>query len=106
MLGEDWTNYGFHPAPRTLLCQFRRRGQGEAGWFVGYAKDFAPEFNIVDFEWRLTGIAKEELDQMGPEGRAQVMPQGMNWIGILASPVAPLGLLFYSAFSGVDGWNL
>jgi hypothetical protein len=65
MNGETWTQYALQPPSRDLLCQFRRHAdQGPAGWFVAYARDFRPEFNISGLEWRLTGIAREELDRM------------------------------------------
>jgi hypothetical protein len=47
MIGLDWTNYAYHPAPRSLLCQFRRQ-DGDYLWqFVGYAKDFLSVFNVA-----------------------------------------------------------
>ena len=82
MIGESWVRYELQPAPRNLLCQFRRKGQGSAGWFVGYAKDFSSYFNIADLEWQLTGIAREQLDRMPPEVRAQVMPPTGGWAGM------------------------
>lgn len=72
MNGDDWTDYTWQPAPQFLLCQFRRK-DGFA--HTGYAKDFCPEFNVAGLEWKLTGIAREQLDQMSPEARAQMMPQ-------------------------------
>ncbi len=96
MNGEDWTSYEFQPAPRTLLCQFRRK-DGFA--YTGYAEDFYPEFNVAGLEWKLTGIAKEQLDRMPPEVRAQVLPQGGfgAWAAMLIGPATPLGLLFCSS---------
>lgn len=75
MTGEDWTNYATTPAPRTLLCQFRRKDR----YFnhVGFAKDFLPEFNVAGLEWRLTGIAKEQLDRMPEEVRTRIF----GWLG-------------------------
>lgn len=95
MPGEDWASYELQPAPRDLLCQFRRQ-DGFA--FTGYAKDFFPEFNVAGLEWKLTGIAKEQLERMPPEVRVQVTPQGGpgTWAAMLMGPVAPLGLLFHS----------
>ena len=93
MNGLDWTDYMFQPAPRSLLCQFRRKEWAEI--HVGYAKDFRPEFNVAGLEWKLTGIAREQLDQMPATVRTQVMP-GASWIGVLTGPCNPLGLLFCS----------
>ncbi len=72
MPGEDWTSYELHSAPRGLLCQFRRQ-DGFA--FTGYAKDFFPEFNVAGLEWKLTGIAKEQLERMPEAVLRQMMPQ-------------------------------
>jgi len=99
MNGEDWTSYEFQPAPRDLLCQFR----GHAGFvksdgvFVGpvctgYAKDFSPYCNVHGIEWKLTGIAREQLDRMPEEVRRQVMPlagwrQMLN--GLVGNELAP-----------------
>lgn len=81
MTGEDWTNYITVPAPRTLLCQFRRKDR----YFnhVGFAKDFLPEFNVAGLEWKLTGIAKEQLDRMPEEVRRQVMSEVNGWANSL-----------------------
>src|ERR1700731_377956 len=71
MTGDDWTDYSTQPAPRTLLCQFRR---GDKFFnYVAYAKDFDPAFNIAGLEWKLTGIAREQLDWMSEAMRRQVM---------------------------------
>jgi hypothetical protein len=75
MNGEDWTDYNFQPAPSNLLCQFQRIDERGCLRFVGFAKDMLPEFNIARLQWKLTGIAREQLDRMPPEVRAQVMPQ-------------------------------
>ena len=83
MTGIEWTDYQFQPAPRTLLCQFRRTGQGQAGWFVTYAKDFLPEFNVANLEWRLTGIAREALEGMPEAVRQQAMPLGVPWSNVM-----------------------
>lgn len=79
----DWTDYTATPAPRTLLCQFRRR-DGFA--HTGYAKDFLPEFNVAGLEWRLTGIARTELEGMPEETRQQVMPQNIAWSSLMLAP--------------------
>jgi hypothetical protein len=72
MIGLAWTNYVYHPAPRSLLCQFRRQ-DGDYLWqFVGYAKDFLSVFNVAGLEWKLTGIARVELDRMPDEQRRQM----------------------------------
>jgi hypothetical protein len=75
MLGEDWTSYELQPAPRDLLCQFRWNRSGEAAIEVAYAKDFPPEVCTTHLEWKLTGIAREQLDRMPEEVRRQVMPE-------------------------------
>ena len=94
MNGLDWTSYAFQLPPPTLLCQFRREGQGQAGWFVGYAKDFSPEFNVANLEWRLTGIARVQLDQMPPEIRAQVMALTPPWMNrMMTSQEGALGAM-------------
>jgi hypothetical protein len=80
MNGINWTSYEFQRAPRTLLCQFRRK-DGFA--HTGYAKDFQPEFNIAGLEWRLTGIARTELEGMPEETRQQVMPQNIAWSSLM-----------------------
>jgi hypothetical protein len=87
MNGEDWTDYVFQSAPRTLLCQFRRKEWSKV--HVGYAKDFPPESNIAGLEWKLTGIAREQLDHMPPEVKRQMMPEYSTWtlLGrLMASP--------------------
>ena len=87
MNGETWTSYEFQRAPTDFLCQFRR----EDGFtHIGYAKDFLPEFNISGLEWKLTGIAREQLDGMPEEFKRQVMPPaGLGWFAnILLSPYA------------------
>ena len=61
MKGIDWTDYCLQPAPPNLLCQFRRRHRF---YYVGYSRDFYAEFNVSGLEWKLTGIAQEELDRM------------------------------------------
>lgn len=99
MNGEDWTEYTFQPAPRTLLCQFRREGQPV---YVGYAKDFPPEFNVAGLEWKLTGIAREQLDRMPEEVGRQVMPEA-SWLttSFVTSLMSACGLI-----SGADGVGL
>ena len=91
MQGLDWTDYASTPAPRDLLCQFRRseewlrdaqinqgrRNNREAfreglqGW-TGHARDFSAHYNVAGLQWKLTGIAREELDRMPEEVRRQV----------------------------------
>ena len=103
MTGLNWTNYIFTPAPPSLLCQFRRRVSDEAAVLcTGYACDFSPESNCANLEWRLTGIAREQLDRMPPEARAQVFG-GIGWSGMLTEPVNPLVLLFCSSLMGACG---
>lgn len=98
MNGETWTNYIMQPAPRTLLCQFRR----EDGFtHVGYAKDFLPEFNISGLEWKLTGIAREELDRMPLEVRRRAMPLSAS-CGWAQGLSANSGLFTIGAMDG--GW--
>lgn len=93
--GEDWTSYEFQPAPPTLLCLFRRNEDSirqlqrigqlrevNLRVWTGYAQDFSPEFNAANLEWKLTGIAREELDAMVPEFRAQVVPSA-GWASML-----------------------
>jgi hypothetical protein len=96
--GLDWTDYFLAPAPPSLLCQFRRRRANsieQEG--VRYAQDFPSEFNCAGLEWKLTGIAREELDRMPEEVRRQVMPEHSlgQFVGALVNPFNPLGLLFY-----------
>jgi hypothetical protein len=70
MTGLNWTNYATHSAPSSLLCQFRRQDGAYSWQFIGYARDFLPEFNVAGLEWMLTGIAREELDRM-PEDEVE-----------------------------------
>ena len=90
MNGEDWTSYEFQPAPSMLLCQFRRRDGLFQFSHTGFAKDFLPEFNVAGLEWNLTGIAREQLERMSPEARAQVMSQtGMySWLAKMTMQAA------------------
>jgi hypothetical protein len=83
----DWTSYEFQPAPSSLLCQFRERGSDLV--FVDYAADFSPTVAVGCLEWKLTGIAREELERMSPEGRAQVMPQA--GFGMLVNLLGRMG---------------
>ena len=79
MIGLDWTDYVYHPAPRSLLCQFRRYGDGPVQ--IAYAKDFSSYFNVAGLEWKLTGIARMELDRMTDEQKRKMfrsMPG--NWV--------------------------
>ena len=87
MNGDDWTCYEFQPAPRDLLCQFRRKDTQYVTWqFVGFARDFLPEFNVYGLEWKLTGIAREQLDQMPAAVRAQVMPPtAIPWSSLMCA---------------------
>ena len=62
MNGETWTNYEFQPAPRDLLCQFRRPGLNLV--WVGYGRNIYLSSYATDLQWRLTGIAREALDRM------------------------------------------
>jgi hypothetical protein len=71
MIGIDWTNYVYRPAPRSLLCVFRHPAWDRT--VVCYARNFFPDCNVVGLEWKLTGIARMELDQMPEEAQAQVM---------------------------------
>ena len=73
MHGEDWTDYYFQPPPPTLLCQFRRIDERGCLQFVGFSKDMVPEFKSVGLQWKLTGIAREQLDRMPYEVQMQVM---------------------------------
>jgi hypothetical protein len=92
MTGLDWTSYEAQPAPRTLLCQFRRQDGKHLREFVGYAKDFLPEFDIAGLKWRLTGIAREELDGMPEAVREQVMPPtNTQWLNVLLGQSSGFG---------------
>ena len=71
MNGETWTNYEFQPAPRDLLCQFRRPGLNLV--WVGYGRNIYLSSYATDLQWRLTGIAREALDRMPTE----MWPTGM-----------------------------
>jgi hypothetical protein len=91
MTGLDWTSYEAQPAPRDLLCQFRRQ-DGKYLWeFVGYAKDFLPEFDIAGLKWRLTGIAREELDGMTPEEREKALSRHPVMVGGFWNELSALG---------------
>jgi hypothetical protein len=116
MNGEDWTSYEFQLAPRNLLCLFRRTAEAYnkaiesphfslANWRketprVAYARDFPPEFNISGLEWKLTGIAREELDRMPLEVRRQVMPLSAS-CGWAQGLSANSGLFAIGAMDGV-----
>lgn len=68
----DWSSYMSCQAPRDLLCVFR---QGEAGQpWVGYARDFSPSMYVAELQWKLTGIAREELAGMGLAEQMQRLP--------------------------------
>jgi hypothetical protein len=84
MNGETWTSYKFQLAPQDLLCQFRYPLpdiNGDAYCkYTGYARDFAPYYDLAaGLEWKLTGIAREQLDRMPEEVRRQVMSQSMGY---------------------------
>ncbi len=58
---EGWHDYSVNPPPPYALCQFKQgREENEGEPWVGYQKDFRPEFNVAYLKWRYTGIAKEE----------------------------------------------
>ena len=53
-----WRNYdGNSYAIRDVLCIFKDKMGVE---WVGYSRDFHPEFNIADLKWKYTGVAKEQ----------------------------------------------
>ena len=55
---DGWYNYeGNSYAIRDVLCIFKDKMGVE---WVGYSRDFHPEFNIADLKWKYTGIAKEQ----------------------------------------------
>lgn len=58
---EGWYDYCGCPAPPNALCQFKQGWEEDEGdpW-IGYSRNFAPEFNVAYLKWRYTGIAKEE----------------------------------------------
>ena len=78
MNGEVWINYEDQSAPRDLLCLFRRNAEtyyravaspyfSLAAWrreipSIGYARDFPLDLDTTGLEWKLTGIAHEELN--------------------------------------------
>jgi hypothetical protein len=74
MHGIEWTSYEYQPAPTGLLCRFRRKNP-EYAMFVGYARDFPSLPSIVGLEWQLTGIAREQLENMSDAAGQQLMPQ-------------------------------
>jgi hypothetical protein len=89
MIELDWINHALHPAPRTLLCQFRRPQWNRP--VVCYITDFLPDRNVTDLEWRLTGIAREQLDWMPEEVREQVMGSPLGWLTAMMNQVEALG---------------
>jgi hypothetical protein len=54
---NDWHDYVYFSPPRNVLCQFWNSSRK----WTGYGRDFAPEFNIANLQWRLTGIGKHQL---------------------------------------------
>lgn len=58
---EGWYDYCTCPAPPNALCQFKQDMEElrDKVW-VGYSRDFRPEFNVANLKWRYTGIAREE----------------------------------------------
>jgi hypothetical protein len=60
-----WTRYwggGAVPLPSPdLMLQFRN----SHGTFIGRRADFHPEFNVWGLQWRLTGIARWQLEVAG-----------------------------------------
>ena len=105
MNGDDWTSYELQPAPRDLLCRFRyplpQISPDAYCEYTGYAKDFAPQYDpfSAGLEWKLTGIAREQLDRMPEEVRRQVMPAPL-YSG-LASLLGQLGAFGASSMGSV-----
>lgn len=60
---EGWYDYCTYPAPPNALCQFKielDNGQEVSEKWIGYSRDFRPEFNVAYLKWRYTGIARQE----------------------------------------------
>ena len=57
-LDNDWHDYIYSSPPRDVLCKFSR---DTGSTWMGYARDFHPEFNVAGLCWRLTGIGKHQL---------------------------------------------
>lgn len=58
---EGWYDYCVCPAPPDALCQFKQGIEEDEGHsWIGYSRDFHPEFNVAYLKWRYTGIAREE----------------------------------------------
>ena len=66
---EEEISWRLYPngCPRSALCQFKREGEDES--FTGYARDFAPEFNVANLLWRPTAIGRMELERMPEQMR-------------------------------------
>jgi hypothetical protein len=104
MYGEDWTPSEIQPAPKELLCQFRRR---DGFSHTGYARDFMPEFNVAGLEWKLTGIGREELDRMPDKVKFQLFAS--NPVYLPSLPIPMLQRIMLGAcglIPGVDGMLL
>ena len=56
---DGWHEYCYTQPSPDLLCQFKYYDDGEP--WVGY-DDLSPEANIGYLKWRLTGIARMQLE--------------------------------------------
>ena len=60
---DGWYAYIYGAPPKDALCQFKQDVEGYIGGpWVGYSSDFSPEFNVAYLKWRLTGIARMQLE--------------------------------------------
>ncbi len=96
---EEWTEYSLRGAPAALLCVFWRGGLDRPR--VGYAKDFPADLNAAGLWWKLTGIARMELDAMPPEQREQVLGSTPSYLERILS-----GSFVGAAAATYDGLTL
>jgi len=59
------TDFNLPPLEMDLWLQFRRPMRPELGLFIGRICDFSVYFQVVNLEWRLTGIARVQLEAKG-----------------------------------------
>jgi hypothetical protein len=59
---DGWHDYVGHPPPAGALCQFKR---DDVKSWVDHNDDYSPFMNVAGLKWKLTGIARVQLEGWG-----------------------------------------
>ena len=62
-LSDGWANYVFQRPSQGLLLQFTRDSRSFVPFVATPCDDFHDSFNVHGLYWRLTGIAKMQIEQ-------------------------------------------